>query len=571
MRFLSKSFQLTAAFLFLTALYFNDLPAQNNKSGIKFTSSDLPIVIINANGQTIPYNDPRIVADMGVIDNGAGRRNNVSDPYNNYSGKISIKIHGQSSAGWDKKSYGLETENADGSNCNVALMGLPKENDWILYAPYYDRSLMRNVLTFRLSREMGWYASRTRYCELILNDTYRGLYVLMEKIKRDKNRVAINKLTPDEISGDEVSGGYILRIDKEPWNPGFDSPYLPFPNASAGIRYQYRYPKAENIVPEQEAYIKGFIYTFENLMHDSVYSDPLNGYAKYLNVASFVDYVLINELSRNVDGYRLSAYFYKDKKSKGGKLTAGPLWDYNFSYGNVGYYDAWKIAGWQLIFFADNAYFHQVDCFFEPFWWKPLFQEPRFAGKLKTRWQALRQTVLAKESVYAIIDSLANRITEARQRNFEIWPGPGNNNLGEGWFPPLPPDWHVKNYNEEIQYLKNWISERLDWLDVHTPLLTALPAQKRKTHTFAFQLQQNYPNPFNSDTVIRYILPVSGFVNLSIYNILGQKVKEPVNRMQQAGRYALTFNAGALAGGVYYYKLTINRKFIRTQKFILLK
>lgn len=141
---------------------------------IDFTSSNLPIIIINTNSLSIPYDNPRIVADMGVIYNEQGERNNISDPFNNYSGKISIEIRGSSSSRWSKKSYGIETQNEDGSNNSVSLLGLPEENDWILYASYYDRSFLRNVLTCKLANEMGWYASRTKYCELVLNGEYQG-------------------------------------------------------------------------------------------------------------------------------------------------------------------------------------------------------------------------------------------------------------------------------------------------------------------------------------------------------------------------------------------------------------
>ena len=540
-------------------------------AALDFSSSDLPIVVIDTHGQSIPYDDPRIVADMGIIYNGPGQRNNLSDAFNNYNGKISIEIRGQSSAGWDKKSYSMETQNDDGSNRNVSLIDLPEENDWILYAPYYDRSLMRNILTFHLMREMGWYASRTRYCELVLNGEYRGLYVLMEKIKRDKNRVDIAKLNPDEVSGDDLTGGYILRVDKEPWKPGFDSPYEPFPQARTGIRYQYRYPKADDIVEQQQIYIKTFVLSFENMMHDSMYADPLNGYAKYLNVASFIDYVLINELSRNVDAYRLSAYFYKDKDSDGGKLTAGPVWDYNFSFGNVDYYDTWKTEGWQLVYFADDDYFHQVDNFFMPFWWKLLFTEKGFAQKLKNRWQELRRGLLSKEAVNEDIDGFAEITTEARARNFEIWPGPGETNLGGGWFPGDPRSSEIDSYEDEIRLLKNWIYDRMGWMDKNIPLLTSLDRNGRKPNAQSFKLYQNYPNPFNNKTIIHYELPVSNKVELSIYNLLGQKVATLTSGMQAAGEYKVHWDAAHFPGGIYIFRFRAGSAYAESRKLILLK
>ena len=153
---------------------------------VNFNDSNLPIIEINTNGQTI-QNSTKITADMGIIYNGERQRNYMTDPYNNYDGKIGIEIRGSSSTQFPKKQYALETRDAMGNNLNVSLLGLPAENDWILYAVYNDKSLLRDVLAFKLSNAMGRYASRSRFCELVLNGDYRGVYVLLEKIKRDKN------------------------------------------------------------------------------------------------------------------------------------------------------------------------------------------------------------------------------------------------------------------------------------------------------------------------------------------------------------------------------------------------
>ncbi len=178
------------------------------------TSSNLPIIVIKTDSQEI-VDESRIKANMGIINNGEGMINHITDPYNDYSGKISIEIRGSTSQSFLKKSYGFETQYESGENRNVSLINLPEENDWILYAPYSDKTLIRNILAYRLARELGHYAPRTKLCELIVNGEYRGVYVLIEKIKRDKNRVDISELNPDEISGDDVSGGYILKIDKK--------------------------------------------------------------------------------------------------------------------------------------------------------------------------------------------------------------------------------------------------------------------------------------------------------------------------------------------------------------------
>jgi hypothetical protein len=508
---------------------------------------------------------------MGIIFNGPDQRNNTADPHNNYSGKIGIEIRGASSAGWAKKSYRFETQQEDGSNRNVSLLGLPVENDWILYASYYDRSLMRNVLTFKLARQLGWYASRYRYCELILNGEYQGIYILLEKIKRDKNRVDIAKLDSTDISGDALTGGYIIKIDKEPWNPGFDSPYAPFPEAGQPIRYQYHYPKGDEILVEQINYISGYMTEYESVMAGNNYTDPLEGYNKYINVQSFVDYLILNELSRNVDGYRLSAFFYKDSDNNGGKLSAGPVWDYNFSFGNVGYYNSWLIEGWQLIYFADDEDFHTYDNFFIPFWWKILFEDENFNNEISKRWWELRVTIFSKENIFSFIDSTKDTLDEAKDRNFEFWGGPGDPYEGGGWFPPIPEGMQVNNYSEEINYLKNWISDRIDWMDTNIENFTNIADGLTLLQPGGFELEKNYPNPFNPRTIINYELQITNDVDLSIYNALGQKVATLVSEKQLAGSHQVEWDATGFSSGVYYYRLTTGVGFSQTRKLTLLK
>ncbi|KAA3610106.1 MAG: T9SS C-terminal target domain-containing protein [Calditrichaeota bacterium] len=537
---------------------------------VELSSSDLPIVLIDTDGKDIRSDNIRIVADMDIIYNGPDVRNSVADSANNYSGKISIEIRGQSSSGWDKKSYGLETQDDEGENLNVSLIDLPAENDWILHAPYFDRSLMRNVLIYELSREMGWFSSRTRYCELVINEEYKGIYVLMEKIKRDKNRVNIAKLNPDETTGDELTGGYILRIDKESWNDGFVSPHPPFSGSSLRLKYQYVYPKPEDIADEQKDYIKNFVLDFENLIDSGDFTDPLNSYSQFINVSSFIDYLILNELSRNVDGYRLSAYFYKEKDSNGGLLHTGPVWDYNFSFGNAGYYNSWLIEGWQIIYFTENSSFQRRDSFQPPFWWKVLFNDPAFSKQLNERWSQLRQTLLSKNSINDIIDFYADKTDEARDRNFEIWPGPGETDLGGGWHPSDPRSSEINSYEDEINMLKSWISDRIDWMDDNIPLLTSVMQSSNNGLPKNYILKQNYPNPFNPATIIEYQIPKAGHVKINIYNRLGQKIKTLVDKWHTVGKYSAKFDGKNLASGIYFYDMSAGDT-RHTKEMILIK
>lgn len=546
------------------------LSAQNLQKKIEFTSSNLPIVIIDTKDQEIPMDDPRAIVDMKIIYNGIGQRNNISDPANEYSGNVSIEIRGQSSAAWAKKSYSFETQNYDGTDNDVSILDLPEENDWILYAPYYDRSLMRNVLTFHLARQMGWYASRTVYCELVINGEYRGIYVLMEKIKRDKNRVDIAKLKPEEISDDDVTGGYLLRVDKEPWSAGFDSAYPPFPGSDIVLRYQYRYPDDEDIVPEQEAYIKEFMDSFEDVMFNGNYSDPDEGYEKYLNLDSFIDYVILNELSRNVDGYRLSAYMHKQNDSDGGKLIAGPVWDYNFSFGNVAYHQANLYEGWQLLYFADNQIFHQTDVYQMPFWWKNLFTDYSFKVKFQNRWNNLRQNILSLNYLNSTMDQFADTTAEARERNFSIWPEPGSTDLGEGWFPIDSRSRNINSYEDELNLTKNWIAYRIKWMDENIKLMTSVNEKKQIIIPDSYKLFQNYPNPFNPKTKINFTLPEEGLVKIEIYNILGEKTETLINQKVESGYHIVEFDGSKYSSGVYFYSIQVNN-FRQTKKMLLMK
>ena len=290
---------------------------------ITFNTSNLPIMVIDTYGNQIP-DEPRVNAFMGIIDNDSGV-NNLGDNYNGYNGQITIERRGNSSQWNDKTPYRFETVNEAGENNNVSLLGMPEENDWVLYAPWQDKSMIRNIITYRMSNDLGKYAPRTKFIELYLNDEYRGVYVLMEKIKRDANRVNISKLNPDEVTGDDLTGGYILKFD---WFFTGDN-LGGFESEIDGNIYNYHYPKPSDIVAEQENYIINYINDFETIMSSDQYADQFTGYPSVLNVDSFVDFILLQELAKNVDAYRLSTYIYKDKESVDNRLTAGPVWDFD--------------------------------------------------------------------------------------------------------------------------------------------------------------------------------------------------------------------------------------------------
>jgi hypothetical protein len=219
---------------------------------VVFTSSNLPIILIDTHGDSI-LPEPKITADMKIIYNSDGERNAVTDTVYHYNGTIGIEIRGESSRRSDKKQYGIETRNPSGSGTDVSLLGLPAESDWVLYAASSEKTFIRDFLAYRLSRNMGRYASRAHHCELVLNGRYWGIYILFENIKRGESRVNISKI--EGKTGDKLTGGYIVRIDRDNINDpnsGWFSSYPPYDAPAKQIHYEYYYPQSDEIVSELE-------------------------------------------------------------------------------------------------------------------------------------------------------------------------------------------------------------------------------------------------------------------------------------------------------------------------------
>ena len=519
------------------------------ESPFVFNESNLPIVVIDTDGQEI-LDDPRIVVHMGIIDNDSAI-NNIDDPFNGYDGLISIEIRGSSSQMFPKKQYALETQDIDGENLNVSILGMPEENDWILHAPYSDKSLLRNFLAYELARDMGRYASRTRFCELVINGDYKGLYIFMEKIKRDNNRVDISKLNPDETTGDDLTGGYIVKVDK--WdgenNDGWWSA-SPLPEYD-GTWYQYHYPKPDDIVDEQKDYINNYITDFELLIASESYNDPDAGYYDQVNLESFIDVSLMSEISKNVDAYRLSAYMYKDKDSEDGRLTMGPIWDYNLAFGNADYYDGWDPAGWQLDVELGG------DPFKIPFWWYRIWDDETFRDAFNQRWQELRQTVFSEEYIMNIIDSTIAVIDEAQVRNFQRWPI-----LDEYVWPNA---YVGGSYENEIDYLTDWITDRLEWIDEQ-----AMRADDDHQLIRSYSLDPAYPNPFNPTTTIEFSIPQTEFVTVKVYNLVGHEITTLINDELFTGNYSIKWDGSRQPSGLYLVQIE-SGSFIKTRKMVLLK
>ncbi len=447
---MKKTFYLSVLIVFVSSL----ISAQ-----VKLTTSNLPIVVINTNGLTIK-DEPKITAVMGIIDNGDGKINSVTDPFNVYNGKIGIEIRGHSTQMFAKKQYGVELRDDGGNSVSSSLLGMPAESDWVLNATFLDKTLLRNVLAYKLGNDMGHYASRTKFCEVVLNNQYIGIYILQEKIKRDKNRVNIKKLEAADISGDALTGGYIIKIDRidagdKYFNSLFPAVYPKTPAQPSPISYILVYPNAENILPVQQNYIQNYINLFETSLSKTTYKDPFLGYYSFINMDDFVDYFLITEFTKTVDAYRLSAYMYKNRDSEGGKLSFGPMWDYDLAFGNANYANGYPTNGWQ----ANTIPYEGI--WSTPFWITKIFNDPVFFNKVAKRWNQLKNTVFDLSGIMKYLDDTINSIREARIRNFQQWPIIGSRQWVEYYI--------GQTYEDEVLYLKGWIIHRYDWMNSNLP------------------------------------------------------------------------------------------------------
>lgn len=503
------------------------------------TSSNLPILVVNTNGQGIP-NEPRVRAQLGIIYNGVGVRNGINDPRNAYNGLVGIEVRGQSSQSFPMKSYDLELWNNDSTEKEISLFGFPKESDYVLYAPYTDKTLMRNFLAYTFTREMGRWAARCRYVELMVDNDYKGIYVFMEKIKRDSSRVNIAKLGRNENSGDALTGGYIISIDKGP-NGWYSSvPTLQSTN-NQRIQFSYIYPRIDSITLPQRSYIKSYVDSFEQALGSANYQNPQWGWRRHADESSFVDYLIVNELARNVDGYRLSTYLYKDKQSRGGKLFAGPAWDYDLAFYNANYCRGSDAMGWAWQFNTTCP----EDYWQVPFWWSRFESDSSFQQNFNCRWKQLRKSSLSDTRILQLIDSVVALTQEARLRHFQRWPV-----IGQYIWPNIQPV--PTSYAGEIQQLKNWFTRRIDWIDQN---LSTYGTCVEMPVTLANNLIISaLPNPVRDQWTLRLQSNRIQAIQITIFDASGRTMRQ--NKLYlNYGENRTSIQSAHWASGIYFVQI----------------
>lgn len=425
--------------------------------------STLPYFVISSGANEI-VDEPKVPGSMAVF----------VEQQQVFTSPIGVELRGSTSRRlFPKQSYSVETWDENGQDRSVTILDYALEEDWVLQGPYSDKTLLRNVLIYDLSNDIGRYAVKTDFVELNLNEDYKGVYVFSEKIKRDRTRVNLLSLEPNQTDSEVISGGYILKIDKtsgDTDNPdwpgdsdysealGFRSDYAPDGNRldyepygekrGEETYFLYEYPDATRINSAQKSYIQNYISELEEALLSEDYSGPRE-YEEYIDVQSFVDFFILNELAANPDSYRLSTYMHKDRN---GKLKMGPIWDFNLGFGNDG---RSQTDSWIYQYNETNP----GDLWLIHFWWDRLMADPQFRSAIKARWNDLKGAELSLATINAKINTWTDLLEQngALDRNYTRW-----DVMGE----PLPFNSFVgDSYEDEIAYVKRWIADRIVWMD----------------------------------------------------------------------------------------------------------
>lgn len=510
--------------VFIICIFLSIQLNSNHTFSQTFTSSNLPIVIINTDNNPItnqPFqivDNVRVLGTMKLIKRPDGSTNFTSDintpSYLNYNGRIDIETRGSTSQSLDKKPYGFSTKLADNvSNNNVSLLGMPSENDWILNSFAFDASYMRDYLNYSLYSQLGNYSSRSFYCEVVINGDYKGLYLLQEKLKEDSNRINILDILPQDTTGEALTGGYITKADKI--NGTDVVAWSMFNNSNDEVKFIHEFPDQASIVTVQHNYIKN---QFLNLDAQTNNTSILNGYPSIIDIPTFIDFMLLSEFTSNVDSYKFSTYFHKDRM---GKLRAGPIWDYNLTYGNDLFhwgFDRSKFNVWQFSN-GDNE---------GPNFFKNLFSNSTFKCYLSKRWNEVIQSgkPLNQSIINTFIDNTTTIINDAANRDSQRW---FNSNA---------------NLSTKTLAIKNFIIQRTTWMTNNLGSFTAC----NNVNVPLLVISKIHYNPsgiigFSSDNQEFIEITNTGSTTVNLSGIY----------LQELGvSYQFPFNSTVLAGAKIY-------------------
>jgi hypothetical protein len=416
-----------------------------------FTSSSLPIVIIELNEKIAKKEeDRRTSATMKIIWNRTGEENKLTDPANNYNGLVGIKDRGSTSYSMSpKKPFALRLQNAAGDKNPQSILGMGSDDDWTLLAPYNDKSMIRDMLLYTLMEGALDYVPTGRYCELVLDGIYQGVYIMVARARHGDNRINVKKPTNATVAG---MRGYHLEIDRQEY-PYIQSCVLlrdlnNLNITNRTVYYMLKHPDLEDLSTVQWETIKQDVWDMEKAMTGDDWNDPLKGYRAFFDTTSAMNYIIAQELVRNVDGYRLSTPIYKDVNSNRQKFKFS-IWDFNLCIGNADYISGWATEGWS---YNNNQY---ADCS-NPQFFKRMLQDEVFYSNLGKLWTSHRKNRFTDERIKVAIDSLVNLLKVPAVRNYVTWGYP---------LTPWPNYYYASSWDQELEYLRKWMNDRVKWLD----------------------------------------------------------------------------------------------------------
>ncbi|WP_372488323.1 CotH kinase family protein [Micromonospora hortensis] len=413
------------------------------------TAHDLPVVLIDSYGAGRPDREYFDATTMIFEPTGGGTTSLAAAP--TLSTRAGFRLRGNSSATFEKTPFRVEFWDNEDDDADHPVLGMPADSDWVLRGPFPDKALIREALVYDLGREMGLPAPRYAFAEFYLNtdaapvgaSDYMGVYMLMETIKNSKDRLDLKQLDADDVTLPKIQGGYIWKFE---WMAA-EEPTLPCTGPAATCWNYLEVADPSPLQPQQRDWLRGHLQEFNDVLHSSNFADPTTGYRKYIDVDSFINLMIVNELSREMDAYVRSSHFYKDRDSK---IFAGPLWDFDLSFGVGGFFANDQVSGWQ----------HQQTR--QPSandWFAQLLRDPAFVNQARSRWQTLRRGLLSDAALQTRVNALAAPLTNAAQRNFQRWPNLTAPTVSF-FRTPTSPTWQG-----QVQVMRDWMLRRAAWLD----------------------------------------------------------------------------------------------------------
>jgi hypothetical protein len=488
----------------------------------------LPVVVLdvpNMHPSMFKLFGPKFPGRLRLVEDHDGRHRDLADLLSrpvSVDSRIGISMRGNSSTsyplvtwadnatGFHQRSYSVEFRDEADQQKEVSMLGLPEDPDWALIGCWNDKTCMRNALPYLIGQDLGRWNPKLRFVEVYWNGDYIGIYQLVEPTRRGKHRVNVPKVADDPSLGD-MTGGYIFRRE----GPGRKSatampPVMDWvsPTTAPGTYktqnvYSYHYPPEDTITPAQKGYLHKYVADFEQWMQAPDWNDPQTGYPARLDVLSWIDYALMNELTHNVDAYWKSVFFVKASDAQGGRLGVSPLWDYNMGFGNADYRDGWRpdrLNHKIMLAFGGECDYQgriaeappvcDVGCCKDtcdstkqrcwnlpvvPFYWESLWKDPAFLNQLKCRWLDLRQGPIRMAFIDWQIDAWKRQLAPlAMPRHLARWPELlrsvwANPYKVDPTSAPIPGETNAQFFEREVTWFRNWIAARINYLDAALP------------------------------------------------------------------------------------------------------